>query len=107
VRTRPYTWCVANQIDKTMQPELLVAGCSEQLPDRLRAYHVVADEVSSYHELIERMLCKVLDNLPASVRSSARTRLVKRWNRDWGVNAEDLEGQRNGSCQANAAVAAN
>lgn len=110
-----------------MQPALLVVGCSEQLPDQVRAYHVMgtssagglllsrhgvtysaaANEVSSHHDVLERMLIKVLDNLPASLRSSARTRLVKRWNRDWGVSAQDVEGQHNGPCQPDAAVAAN
>ena len=127
VRARPYTRSVENEIDETMRLSLLVVGCSEQLPDQLRAYRVMgtssagglllsrhgvtysaeAEQVSSYHDLLERMLGKVLDNLPESLRSSARTRLVKRWNRDWGVDAEELEGQRNGSCQPHAAVAAN
>ena len=89
----------------------MVVGCSDQLPDQLRAYHVMgtssagglllsrhgvtysaaANEVSSYRDVLERMLGKVLDNLPASLRQRARTRLIKRWNRDWGVDADDLE----------------
>jgi hypothetical protein len=121
VRARPYTSSVEDEVDETMRLSLLVVGCSEQLPDQLHAYRVtgtssagglllsrhgvtysaVADQVSSYHGLLERMLGKVLDNLPASLRNSARTRLVKRWNRDWGVNAGDVEGQRNGPVAAN------
>jgi hypothetical protein len=117
---------VVSDIDKATRPSLLVVGCSEQRPDQVRAYHVtgtssagglllsrhgvaysaLAEQVSDYDGLLERMLGKVLDNLPASARSSARTRLVKRWNRDWGVNATDVEGQHNGPCQPNAAVAA-
>ncbi len=127
VRARAYIRCVDNEIDEAMRPSLLVVGCSEQHPDQVRAYRVtgassagglllsrhgvtysaVADQVSSYHEVLERMLGKVLDNLPESLRSSARTRLVKRWNRDWGVNAGDVEGQRNGPGQPDDAVAAN
>jgi hypothetical protein len=125
VRTWPYIGSVDNEIDEAMRPALLVVGCSEQLPDQLRAYRVmgtssagglllsrhgvtysaVAEQVSSYPELLERMLGKVLANLPESLRSSARTRLVKRWNRDWDVNANDLEGQRHGPCQPTAAAA--
>ena len=87
----------------------MVVGCSEQLPNELRAYHVVGTtsagglllgrdgmtysaatgEVSSYRDVLERMLGKVLANLPPSLRLSARTCLIKRWNRDWGVDAED------------------
>lgn len=87
----------------------MVVGCSEQLPNELRAYHVVGTtgagglllgrdgvtysaatgEVSSYRDVLERMLGKVLANLPPSLRLSARTCLTKRWNRDWGVDAED------------------
>jgi hypothetical protein len=101
---------VANVIDMT-QPARLVVGCSEQLPDQLRAYHVMgtasagclllsrygvtysaaAEDVSSYDELLERMLGKVLDDMPAGLRNRARARLVKRWNSDWGVSAEDLD----------------
>ena len=93
------------------EPARLVVGCSEQLPDQLRAYHVMgtasagslllsrngvtysaaAEDVSSYDELVERLLGEVLDNMPAGQRSGARTRLVKRWNSDWGVSPEDLD----------------
>lgn len=124
---RPHIGNVQEAIEKVMPPSLLVVGCSEQRPDELRAYHVTgassagglvlsrrgvtysaaSDQVSSYHELLERLLGTVLDKLPSSQRASARTTLIKRWNRDWGVNAEDLEGQRNASCQPNATVAGN
>jgi hypothetical protein len=87
----------------------LVIGCSEQLPNELRAYRVMgtategavllsrhgatysaaASEVSAYPELLERMLGVVLPGFPASLQVRARAALVKRWNRDWGVEAED------------------
>jgi hypothetical protein len=121
VRARAYIENVEHELENTMLLSLLVVGCSEQLPNQLRAYHVTgtssagrlllsrhgvkysaaADEVSSYRDLLERMLGTVLANLPASLRDSARARLTKRWNRDWGVNAEDLEGHRNGPVAAN------
>jgi hypothetical protein len=127
MRARPHIGSLEKVIDEMMPPALLVVGCSEQRPDELRAYHVMGtssagglvlsrrgvtysaanDQVSSYHELLERMLGTVLDSLPSNQRVSARTRLIRRWNRDWGVNAEDLEGQHNASCQPNTAVAAN
>ena len=88
----------------------LVIGCSEQLPNELRAYRVMgtstegalllsrhgatysaaASEVSAYPELLERMLGVVLPSFPSSLQARARTALIKRWNRDWGVEAEDL-----------------
>ena len=103
----------------------LVIGCSEQLPNELRAYRVMgtstegavllsrhgatysaaASEVSAYPELLERMLGVVLPSFPSSLRARARPALIKRWNRDWGVEADDLgradsrvrERQRGGS----------
>ena len=88
----------------------LVIGCSEQLPNELRAYRVMgtstegalllsrhgatysaaASEVSAYPELLERMLGVVLPSFPSSLQARARTALINRWNRDWGVEAEDL-----------------
>ena len=87
----------------------LVIGCSEQLPNELRAYRVMgtstegtlllsrhgatysaaASEVSAYPELLERMLGVVLPSFPSSLQAPARTALIKRWNHDWGVEAED------------------
>jgi hypothetical protein len=87
----------------------LVIGCSEQRPNDLRAYRVmgtstagvlllsrhgatysaVASEVSAYPALLERMLGVVLPSLPSSLRARARPALIKRWNRNWGVEAED------------------
>ena len=84
-------------------------GCSEQLPNELRAYRVMgtstegsvllsrhgatysaaASEVSAYPELLERMLGVVLPSFPSSLQAHARPALIKRWNRDWGVEAED------------------
>lgn len=90
----------------------LVIGCSDQLPNELRAYHLmgtstegamllsrhgatystVASEVTAYPELLERMLELVLAGVPPRLRERARPGLVARWNRDWGVEAEDLVG---------------
>jgi len=87
----------------------LVIGCSEQLPNELRAYRVMgtssegtvllsrhgetysaaASDVSAYPELLERMLRVVLPSFPSSLQAQARPALIKRWNRDWGVEAED------------------
>ena len=89
----------------------LVIGCSEQLPNELRAYRLMgtstegavllsrhgatysaaASEVSAYPELLERMLGVVLPSFPSSLRARARPALISRWNRDWGVEAEDLD----------------
>jgi hypothetical protein len=88
----------------------LVIGCSEQLPNELRAYRVMgtssegavllsrhgatysaaASEVSAYPELLERMLGVVLPSFPTSLQARARPALISRWNRDWGVEVEDL-----------------
>jgi len=88
----------------------LVIGCSEQRPNDLRAYRVIgtstegalllsrhgatysaaASEVSAYPQLLERMLGVVLPSFPSSLQARARTALINRWNRDWGVEAEDL-----------------
>ena len=88
----------------------LVIGCSEQLPNELRAYRVMgtstegavllsrhgatysaaASEVAAYPGLLERMLGVVLPSFPSSLRARARPALIKRWNRDWGVELEDL-----------------
>ena len=88
----------------------LVIGSSEQLPNELRAYRFLGTssdgtvllsrqgatysaahrEVSDYGEMLEGMLGLVLKNLPLDSRPRARVALTKRWNRDWGVEAEDL-----------------
>ena len=90
----------------------LVIGCSEQLPNDLRAYRVMgkstegavllsrhgstysadASELTSYPELLERMLGLVLADVPPHLRGRARPGLIARWTRDWGVEAEDLVG---------------
>jgi len=90
----------------------LVIGCSDQLPNDLRAYHLMgtstagalllsrhgatysalASEVTAYPELLERMLGLVLAGVPPRLRARARPELIARWNRDWGVDAEDLVG---------------
>jgi hypothetical protein len=108
----------------------LVIGCSEQLPNELRAYHFIgkstegavllsrhgapfsaaANELCDYSEMLERMLGVVLAGLPASLRERARPALINRWNRDWGI--EDLEqlgtasANDNGSGLVSAAVEA-
>jgi hypothetical protein len=88
----------------------LVVGCSEQLPNELRAYHFMgtstegaallswhgatysaaASEVCAYPDLLERLLGVVLPGFPANLRERARPALISRWNRDWGVDAEDV-----------------
>jgi len=88
----------------------LVIGCSEQRPNEVLAYHLIgassdgafllsrhgatysaaAAEVSAYPALLERMLGRVLENIPLRLRERARVSLVSRWNRNWGVEAEDL-----------------
>ena len=88
----------------------LVIGCSEQLPNELRAYHLMgtssegavllslrgatysaaASDVCAYPDLVERMLGLVLPGFPANLRERARPALISRWNRDWGVDAEDV-----------------
>jgi hypothetical protein len=88
----------------------LVVGCSEQLPNELRAYHLMgtssegavllsrhgatysaaASDVCDYPELVERMLGVVLPGFPPNLREQARPALISRWNRDWGVGAEDV-----------------
>jgi hypothetical protein len=102
-----------------MPSSALVLGCSEQLPNELRAYHPMGTstdgavllsrhgvtysaapgEISPYREALERMLGLVLAGFPASLRERARPMLINRWNRDWGVEADDLE--RLGTASAN------
>ena len=91
-----------------MPSSALVVGYSEQLPNELRAYHLMgtstggavllsrhgatysaaASEISDYPALLERMLGVVLPSFPARHREQARRALIRRWNRDWGVEAE-------------------
>ena len=100
----------------------LVIGCSEQLPNELRAYRVMgtstdgtvllsrhgatysaaAREVCAYPDLLERMLGVVLPSFPADLRAHARPALIRRWNRDWGVELEDLGHQDSASANDNA-----
>jgi len=88
----------------------LVIGCSEQLPNDVRAYRCVGTssggglllsrhgvtysaargDVSDYRQLLERMLAPVLSTMSPALRAKARGGLIRRWNRDWGVEAEDL-----------------
>lgn len=90
----------------------LVIGCSDQLPNEVRAYQrmgtstegavllswhgvtysAVASEVTAYPEVLGRMLGLVLAGLPPRLRERARPELIARWNRNWGVEAEDLVG---------------
>jgi hypothetical protein len=93
----------------TPSPQLVI-GCSEQLPNQLRAYRLMGTasnggfllsrhgatysaaqgEVSDYGEMLEHMLGLVLGDLEVGLRSRARAVLTRRWNRDWGVETEDL-----------------
>jgi hypothetical protein len=88
----------------------LVIGCSEQFPNDLRAYHLMgtspggavllsrhgttysaaAGDVIGYPGLLRRMLGLVLESIPSRLRERARVILTNRWNRDWGIEAEDL-----------------
>jgi hypothetical protein len=54
-------------------------------------YSAATGDVSAYSEMVERMLRLVLKNVPSDLREPARVSLINRWNRDWGVEAEDLE----------------
>jgi len=87
----------------------LVIGCSDQLPNELRAYRLLdgastgavllgrhgttysadASDVSAYPQLLAGMLSSVLRNIPAPLQTRAREGLIKRWNRDWGVETDD------------------
>ena len=62
------------------------------LSRRGATYSAVASEVTAYPELVERMLALVLAVVPPALREQARPALISRWNRDWGVEAEDLVG---------------
>jgi len=53
-------------------------------------YSAATGEVYAYPDLLERMLGLVLENFPSRLRERARVNLTSRWNRDWGVEAEDL-----------------
>ena len=95
-----------------MPSSTLVVGCSEQLPNELRAYHLMgtstggavllsrhgatysaaASEVAAYPGLLERMLGVVLPGFPSSLQERARQALISRWNRDWGVEAANDNG---------------
>ena len=77
-----------------MPPAQLVVGCSEQVPDEIRAYRLVGtsgrnavllsrhgatysaakDQVSDYRALLERMLGLVLRNFPASLQRASAER---------------------------------
>ena len=95
-----------------MPSSALVIGCSDQRPNEIRAYRLmgtstegavllsrhgatysaVASEVIAYPEVLERMLGLALAGFPPRLRERARPQLIARWNRDWGVEAEDLVG---------------
>jgi hypothetical protein len=102
----------------------LVVGCSEQIPDEVRAYRLMGvssdgavllsrhgatystgtDQVSDYRELLERLLGLVLRSFPSTLRERARGALTRRWNRDWGVEAEDLVDHHGVDAGADASV---
>jgi hypothetical protein len=84
----------------------LVVGCSDQIPNMQRAYHLLSTsargdallsrhdgttytgtirELSFYRGALATMIGSVLQDMPPSFRDRARTALLKRWNREWGV----------------------
>ncbi len=85
-----------------------VVGCSEQRPNDVLAYEVmgIADgrvllsrhdgvsyttssgEIRSYQRTRDDMLRLVLAGVPASLRHGVGQALIRRWNRDWGVEPE-------------------
>ncbi len=67
-------------------------------------YSAAASEVSAYPELLERMLGVVLPSFPSSLQARARPALIRRWNRDWGVEAEDLDHRYGASANDNGAA---
>jgi hypothetical protein len=72
-------------------------------------YSAAASEVCAYPDLLERMLGLVLPGFPANLRERARPVLISRWNRDWGVDAEDVveaAANDNGSCFPTALIEA-
>lgn len=107
-----------------MRSLALVIGCSEQLPNELRAYRLVgtstdgavllsrhgttysaaASEVTAYPQLLERMLGLVLARFPPRFQERARPALIRRWNRDWGIEAEDLDQQYSAPANDNRAI---
>ena len=94
-----------------MPASALVVGYSDQIPNELRAYRLIgsasggavlltrhgatysadASDVSAYPQLLESMVSSVLKNIPARLQARAEVGLIRRWNRDWGVEAADLE----------------
>jgi hypothetical protein len=88
----------------------LVIGCSEQLPNEPLAYRFMGTssqgvvllsrhgatysattgEVCAYRELVERLLGLALQSCPPGRRERARGALIRRWNRDWGVEVEEV-----------------
>ena len=85
---------------------VLVIGCSAQLPNDVRAYHLVSTgkdgsavltrhdgvaytgviaDLSLYRDVLSRMVGAVLTQLPPARRAAARVALVDRWNRAWDV----------------------
>ena len=85
-----------------------VVGCSEQRPNDVLAYEVmgIADghvllsrhdgvsyttssgEIRSYQRTRDDMLRLVLAGVPASLRHGVGQALIRRWNREWGVEPE-------------------
>jgi hypothetical protein len=101
---------MGKEAKQSMISSQLVIGCTEQFPYELRAYRLMGtssdgrvllsrygatysaarEDVSDYRELLERMLGLVLGKLPLDQRERSREVLIRRLNRDWGVEAEDL-----------------
>jgi hypothetical protein len=96
--------------DEMTASSQIVIGCSAQLPNEVRAYRLMGSstdgglllrrrgvtysatrhEVSAYRELLQRMLGPVLAIVPPDLRTRAQGALTRRWNREWGVEVEDL-----------------
>jgi hypothetical protein len=87
---------------------VLVIGCSEEVPNQVRAYHLIASlkngdavlsrhdgaaytgnmrELASYRGSLTTMVGSVLEQMPPDLRYRARAALINRWNRDWGVTS--------------------
>jgi hypothetical protein len=88
----------------TLGPAVVVVGCSEELPNDLRAYHLVSasadgvaaltrhdgtdytgtlNQFSYYRAAMAGMVKSVVRHVPMHLRSRARVSLLKRWNHDW------------------------
>ena len=51
-------------------------------------YTAKSGEISSYRRIRDNMLRLVLDGVPSGRRQGVGQALIRRWNRDWGVETE-------------------